>query len=60
MFEFFLENETYINLIAIIGIIITFMIQEKIYLLVSLAAIFYSLLLLNTFINIIGKGLWIK
>jgi hypothetical protein len=57
MFEFFIEYETQINLVSIMGIIITFMIKDKIYLLVSLAAVFYSLLLLNTVCNIIGKGL---
>ncbi len=57
MFEFFLEYETQINLVSIMGIIITFMIKDKLYLLLSLASIFYSLLLLNTVVNIIGKGL---
>jgi hypothetical protein len=57
MFEFFLEYETQINLVSIMGIITTFMMKDRMYLLVSFAAIFYSLLFLNTVVNIIGKGL---
>lgn len=57
MFEFFLEYETQINLVSICGILTGFMLKEKVYLLLSLSAIFYSLLLLNTVVNILGKGL---
>ena len=57
MFEFFLEYETQINLTCATILIISYMMQHKIYFLLSTSVICYGIMLLNIFINILGKGL---